>query len=415
MLPIALLITLLQATPAAPASSVPSSNASASNVADSNVVVELVESAPIETTLDHPDIRNADVVWKEMIDGAKTSLDFAEFYASDQPGSKLSPVIEALDKAAARGVHVRFLAEKNFQKTYPELLARFASTPGMEVRIYDIHALTGGILHAKYFLVDGTSAYLGSQNFDWRSLEHIQELGLRVVSREATAVWQGAFDFDWAIAGGASRDEALHATHVSGLPLQMGTGTDAARITPVYSPHDLLPDESLWELPKIVALIDGAKKTVRMQSLTYKAAGRKGEYFADIEDALRRAAARGVDVQLLVADWCMRKGTIEGLQSLEPLQHVEVKLVTIPTWSGGVVPFGRVIHAKYVVVDGENAWVGTSNFEQDYFTASRNVGLIVEGGALPKRLDAFFLDGWNAPYAKEVDPCATYTPPKTGG
>jgi phosphatidylserine/phosphatidylglycerophosphate/cardiolipin synthase-like enzyme len=399
MLPIAILLGLAQVAP----------------VPTSDVVVELVESAPIETTLDHTDIRNADVVWKEMIDGAKTSLDFAEFYASDQPGSRLGPIIEAVDRAAIRGVHVRFLAEKSFQKTYPEILAHFASTPGMEMRTYDMKALTGGVLHAKYFLVDGTSTYLGSQNFDWRSLEHIQELGLRIVSREATAVWQGAFDLDWAIAGGATREEALHATHVTGFPLQMGSGADAARITPVYSPHDLLPDESLWELPRIVALIDGAKKSVRMQALTYKAGGRRGEYFSAIEDALRRAAARGVDVQLLVADWCMRKGTIEGLQSLEPLPHVDVKLVTIPPWSGGFVPYARVIHAKYLVVDGENAWVGTSNFEQDYFTASRNVGLIIEGGALPKRLDAFFLDGWNAPYAKEVDPCATYTPPKTGG
>jgi hypothetical protein len=38
-----------------------------------------------------------------------------------------------------------------------------------------------------------------------------------------------------------------------------------------------------------------------------------------------------------------------------------------------------------------------------------------EGGRLPKRGDAVCLDGWNAPYAKGVDPCATYSPPKTGG
>src|SRR3954464_2971360 len=116
MLPIVILL-------AQSASSVP-----APNVPASNVIVELVESAPIETTLDHPDIRNADVVWKEMIDGAKTSLDFAEFYASDEPGSRLGPIIEAVDKAAQRGVHVRFLAEKSFQKTYPDLLAHFAAT-----------------------------------------------------------------------------------------------------------------------------------------------------------------------------------------------------------------------------------------------------------------------------------------------
>src|SRR5688500_1497355 len=45
-------------------------------------VFELVESAPVETTLDHPEIRNAEVVWVEMIQSAARTLDFAEFYAS---------------------------------------------------------------------------------------------------------------------------------------------------------------------------------------------------------------------------------------------------------------------------------------------------------------------------------------------
>lgn len=383
------------------------------SVAPEVPTIELVESSPVETTLDHPDIRNAEVVWLEMIEGAKTSLDFGEFYASDAPGSRLGPIVIAIERAAARGVRVRFLAEKKFQKTYPDTLARLALSKGIEVRTYDMSNVTGGILHAKYFLVDGTSAYFGSQNFDWRSLEHIQELGLRVVSRETTAVWMGAFEADWAIAGGAKREDALHTAHVEGFPLAIGTGTDAARITPVYSPRDLAPDPDLWDLPKIIALIDKAKVNVRVQLLTYKMTGRD-EYFAELENALRRAASRGVSVQLLVADWCMRKGTIEGLQSLEPLPNIEVKLVTIPPWSQGHVPFGRVIHAKYMVVDATNAWIGTSNWEQGYFYKSRNIGMIVEGGPLTKRLDLFFNDGWTGAYAQSVDPCATYTPPKTG-
>src|SRR6187200_643354 len=100
-------------------------------------VFELVESAPVETVLDHPDIRDAWQVWPEMIDGAKKTLDFAEFYASDDPdsrNSRLVPVIQAVERAAARGVRVRFLAEKVFQKTYPEILASLGSKPGIEVR-----------------------------------------------------------------------------------------------------------------------------------------------------------------------------------------------------------------------------------------------------------------------------------------
>src|SRR5205814_1225450 len=46
--------------------------------------IELVESTPIETSMDHPDLRDADIVWREMNDRAKSTIDFAEFYASDE-------------------------------------------------------------------------------------------------------------------------------------------------------------------------------------------------------------------------------------------------------------------------------------------------------------------------------------------
>src|SRR5687768_18107331 len=103
-------------------------------------ILELVESAPVETVLDHPDLRDAWQVWPEMIDRAQKTLDFAEFYASDDPDnrqSRLETVMQAVERAAARGVRIRFLAEKQFQKTYPETLARLGKMPGAEVRIYD--------------------------------------------------------------------------------------------------------------------------------------------------------------------------------------------------------------------------------------------------------------------------------------
>jgi phosphatidylserine/phosphatidylglycerophosphate/cardiolipin synthase-like enzyme len=372
--------------------------------------IELVESAPIETTLDHDDVRNASVVWLEMIEHAKTSLDLAQFYVSDRAGGPLSPIIEAIEKSAQRGVRVRFLADAKFHKTYPEILDRLGKVKNIEMRLYDMKPLTGGVLHAKYFVVDGTSGYLGSQNFDWRSLEHIQELGARIDDAGLAASLGDVFDLDWAIAGGEPRPTPHAADRTS---IENANTPNASRTTLVGSPKELLPETVPWDLPRIVALIDEAKTSVRVQVLTYKMAG-TNEYFPDLENALRRAAARKVSVQLLVADWCMRKGTIEGLQSLEPLANIEVKLVTIPQWSGGYVPFARVVHSKYLVVDGKNAWLGTNNWEKGYFYESRNVGLILEGGAIPKRMDGLFSDLWNSTYATAVDPCAKYTPPKTG-
>lgn len=376
---------------------------------------ELVESSPVETVLDHPDIRDAWQVWPEMIDRAGKTLDIAELYASDDPGSKesrLVPVIQAVERAAARGVRVRFLAEKVFQKTYPEILARFATKPGIEVRLYDFGALGGGVLHAKYFLVDDREVYMGSQNFDWRSLTHIQELGVRVVEPSVARAFADLFETDWTLAagaaGGARRFRAKPGDY--SFPAKVGDGTDAPLVTAVFSPERWLPDPTLWDLPRLVAMIDQARSSVHVQLLTYKTTARDGSYFDTLEAALRRASVRGVKVQLLVADWSKSKGNIEGLQSLQSVPGIDVRMSTIPQWSGGFVPFARVGHAKYMVVDGRRAWIGTGNWEGDYFTQSRNTGLIVESPALGERLDRFFADAWGSPYAYDVDPCAAYEP-----
>ena len=118
-------------------------------------------------------------------------------------------------------------------------------------------------------------------------------------------------------------------------------------------------------------------------------------------------------VRLLVSDWAGKPGS-DGrtvLEELTRVPNVEVHVITIPPFSGGEVPFARVAHAKYMVVDGatpaRRAWVGTSNWEGDYFTKSRNVSILVEGGAAPVKLDRVFEDGWSGAYAKPLTPSAS--------
>jgi phosphatidylserine/phosphatidylglycerophosphate/cardiolipin synthase-like enzyme len=439
--------------PTPPPAQVAPSAAAAPQIAPDSI--ELVESAPVETTLDHADVPDASDVWVAMIDGAQKTLDFAEFYASGHPGSRLDAVETAIEKAAARGVHVRFLCEERMSATNHDVRDRFGKIAAIEQRLITMKKLAGGILHAKYFLVDGRECYLGSQNFDWRSLEHIQELGVRIRSSAVASALQEVFELDWSLAGeqastpkASAADKAAvpaaaatHAdeaapsapaasgappttssnarekldkfhTSTAQFPERLGSGDAALQITPVFSPKDWLPDPRSWDLPRLIELVDGAKSSLRVQLLTYKMTGR--EYWNELESALRRAANRGVSVQLLVADWCKRKGTIEGLQSLEVLPNFEIKLITIPQWSGGFIPYARVAHAKYMVVDGTRAWIGTSNWEKDYFYESRNVGLVVDGAAFAQKLDRFFRDDWTSPYAALVDPCAMYEPPKIG-
>lgn len=331
--------------------------------------VELVESWPLETTLDHADIRDAAVVWPGMIAAAQTRIDIAEFYISIGP--RLEPVIAALEQAVGRGVRVRIIADSKFAETYPETLSRLAAR-GASVRRWK--PPTGGVLHAKYFVVDGREGYLGSQNFDWRSLEQIQELGVRFTVPEDVRALEDIFETDWALAGGAPRPGL-------GTPYAFGDTTLIA------SPRELLPDERLWELPALVKLLDSAKQTIKVQVLTYRAD------IPELRAALDRASARGVQIQLLISNWVLRHPeNLDGLPG-------EVRILSIPQLPSGFIPFARVSHAKFCVIDGERAWVGTSNWEHDYFFKSRNVGLLINGGPLPRRLDSFFDGDWNSQYA----------------
>jgi phosphatidylserine/phosphatidylglycerophosphate/cardiolipin synthase-like enzyme len=346
--------------------------------------IELVETAPVETSLRHADVPDAATVWVDMIAGARRSIDLAEFYASNAPNSRLEPVVRALEAAAARGVHVRMLAEVSFVKTYPDTLDRLARAH-VEVRHLDLG--TGGILHAKYFVVDGREAFIGSQNFDWRALEHNLELGARVRDSAIASGLAAIFERDWARAGG----QPVPATRAPPSPLRA-------------SPEGTLPDGIAWDLPALRALIDGARRSIRVQLLTYKA----GDW-RELEEPLERAAARGVAVQLLVSDWSKRAGTLAGLQQLA--RKVAVRFVSIPAWSGGFIPFARVAHAKLLVVDDTRGWLGTSNWEREYFYASRNVGVLLDDAS---RLARWFDDVWRSPYASPVDPDASYTPPRIG-
>jgi len=372
--------------------------------------LQLVESVPTETTLQHEEIPDAADAWPEMIAAAQRRIDLAHFYASDQAGSRLTAVVEALEAAADRGVAVRFLIGSTFRETYPELIERFTAHPGIDLRLYDVKPLMGGVLHAKMMIVDD-EAFVGSQNFDWRALEHIQELGLRIDLPAVVKALSDVFETDWALAGGGDPADRVRSTETT-FPIVLETDAGPVSVTPVISPKGWLPDESLWDLPRLVELIDGATRSVRVQLLSYSVGERDGTWFGDLDNALRRAATRGVSVQLLVADWSKRRGSLEDLKSLQCLSNVEVRFSTIPEWSGGFLPFSRVIHAKYLVVDAERFWLGTSNWSRDYFYESRNVGVIVAGGAVPRQLDAFFGDGWNSPYVTTIDPGAEYEAPR---
>lgn len=377
---------------------------------------ELVESTPVETVLDNPDIRNAHEVWLEMINGAQQTLDIEEFYISNKVGEPLEDVIEAVKHAADRGVRVRIVAETRFYRTYPETIDRLRTRDNIQVRLLDLGKITGGIQHAKYFIVDDESVFLGSQNFDWRSLKHIHELGLRIKNAEAVRIYLDIFNLDWKLAESndrnAVKDDLLQRSYAT--PFYSVFNGDTITFTPTSSPIGLIIDSTLWDERNIVRIIDSAKIEASMQFLGYDTRDRGGSEYRVLDDAIRRAAARGVKVRLLVADW--EKGTPaeRSLKDLAIVPNVEVRFSDIPEWSGGYVPFARVEHCKFVLADSSAFWLGTSNAEKSYFYRVRNVGVVVTSAMLAPILHKVFSKSWDGPYSERVEPGRKYEPREHG-
>jgi len=379
--------------------------------------IEFVESIPIGARLDNDDIRNTAEVWTEMIRGARRTIDLEQFYLSPQKGETLDAVISALEEAANRNVQIRVIVDSGMYRTYPALADSFSRMKNFSVRVLDFNRVAGGPQHAKYFIIDGESLFIGSQNFDWRALSHIHELGVRIIDQSLAAVYQSIFDLDWRLAAAQNpdsiRQQIIHRSYP--LPFQLvDSRYGKISILPSYSPRSLIPDTACWDEHRIVALLESAQKQISLQFLSYSTRGRDGCRYQAIDGALRRAAARHVRVRLLVADWQKGSRAEAALKELAALPNIEVRFSCIPEWSGGYVPFARVEHCKYIVVDDQSFWLGTSNCEKSYYYSLRNVGLVIQNRAMAERLRRIFDTSWGSDYAEPVDPAASYSPRRHG-
>jgi len=375
---------------------------------------EIVESAPVETTLDNPDVRNAHEVWLEMIGRAKRNLDLEQYYVSNEPNEPLEDIIKAVVEAGKRGVRVRIISDAGMHKTYPQTLDMLGKQKNIQVRLIDYRKISDGIEHAKYFIVDGEEVFLGSQNFDWRALKHIYELGVHIADPRAAKAFADIFEIDWELSGPDAQKFKVHQEQYQ-IPYVLTEGDETLKYYPTFSPKGFIPDESLWDEKQLVGLIDKAKEEIYFHVLTYSPAASRKEYYEVLDNALRRAAARGVKVHVMAADWSKRKPTIDYLKSLAVIPNIEVKLSTIPEWSGGFIPYARVDHSKFLVVDDHLSWIGTSNWEKSYFYNARNVGVVVENMTVNKILKKIYLNNWNSSYSYLVKPEIEYIPPKIGG
>lgn len=142
---------------------------------------------------------------------------------------------------------------------------------------------------------------------------------------------------------------------------------------------------------QMLADIHAAKKTVFFETFIWKK-DRTGWAF---RDALIEAAARGVDVYLVIDTW----GNLNQdprFRYFPPMEHLHV--LRFPLLRPGMLTLnprktGRD-HRKILTVDGEIAYVGGYNIGDLYATKWRDTHVRIEGPAAWE-LENAFIDFWN--------------------
>ncbi len=394
---------------------VSSAGKSASENPQSGRIIELVESIPVETTLDNPNIRNTPEVWIEMINSAKYKIDIEQFYITSEKGEMLEGILNALVSAAERGVKIRIIVDSKMYVTYPDDVNRLEQqNPNIIKHVIDFGRLAGGIQHAKFFIVDESDIFLGSQNFDWRAMNHIHELGVKVKDSDIANLYTKLFDSDWDYCE-KNDGETWKNFYPTSVILLSKYLTDSyygsVELIPTMSPPPFISADNFQDERNLLEMIDSAKEEVCLQFLTYKTSLKEGGTFF-LDSALVNAASRGVKVKLIVSDWSIGEYAINDLKRLAGINNIEVKYSSIPEWSGGHLPFARVEHCKYAVADNNVCWIGTANAEKSYFRNSRNVGVVIDNSKIASEVKDIFMKDWNGPYTYYITTGGNYTPRK---
>jgi cardiolipin synthase A/B len=269
------------------------------------------------------------------INNAKSSVDLVMYELED------SQVEQALSNAESRGVQVRVLLNGGYygkpdkvnhnQAAYDYLQAHHVAvrwTPSY-------FALT----HQKTLAVDGKTALIMTFNLTPQYYATGRDFGITDTDGKDVSAIETTFGADW-------QDNKL--TAPSGDDLLWSPGSEQATIQ----------------------LINSAKTSLNIYN----------EEMADtkVVSALGAAAMRGVNVKVVMTDQSSWHSNFAKLKS--DGVHIRTYSASAPLY----------IHAKMIIADGKQAFIGSENFSSTSLTRNRELGLVFTDKTLVDQLNATF-------------------------
>ncbi|XP_042629299.1 5'-3' exonuclease PLD4 [Cyprinus carpio] len=395
--------------------------------------IVLVESFPLG--LDYGRNVSAGVslyeAWKDLLSSASKQIDVASFYwcltgedisvnsSSDRQGREILEEFKALP---SRNVSVRVVTSiPTLAPNSTDLKA--LKEHGVQIRRVNFGRLTKGILHSKFWIVDGKHVYIGSANMDWRALTQVKELGVVIYNSSALAAdLQKIFQSYWVTGrSNASIPDPWPSDYDTRIneerPLLLNLSGAESRAYIAASPPVFCPDSRTRDLDAILSAIRGAQDFIHVAVMEFYPASKSFHhhgYWPVIEDALKRSAVdRNVSVCLLVscgqetdpAVWPFIR-SLDALHSPSDNINIAVRVFVIPAGNQSHIPYSRINHNKYLVTD-KVAYVGTSNWSADYFSTTAGVGLVLSqnasGDSFHQQLRAVFERDWSSPFSHPLD------------
>jgi phosphatidylserine/phosphatidylglycerophosphate/cardiolipin synthase-like enzyme len=276
--------------------------------------------------------------------------------------------------------------------TLPKALA--AHGVKAQLASYSTSLLGRSVNHTKMFLIDGHVGVTGGanvQNHPWRDM---------LVGVEGPVVASMLADFQDAW----TRSRAWF--DVDGKPLDRAPALPAVALDPSTEGRPLVP---MAVLTKRGGEIDGqrSRDNAANQGLlaAYNAARREIKVESpncndpDVWNALAAAAARGVKVQVLLSknfnqlrsqfDRANNDRFLRFVAKLPASAQANIEL----RWYS---PDGRTTagnHTKYTSIDGQWAYVGSQNMDNQSWAWSREMGLGIDDATQTAALDADVFDG----------------------
>ena len=302
-----------------------------------------VRADSVDRIVTFPDEAHMDAC--RLIESAATSILFTIYDFSD-------PRIEDyLADAAARGVAVKVMVDPGERLALTDSKGIVADLVRAGVTVRSSNPAYR-ITHAKYFIVDGTSAYISGNNFTYADGKKNRAFAIittdaKVVNDLTTVFWS-----DWQRKPVAL--DQLTSDRLIVSPLNAGA--------------------------RIKAMIDGAKASIVIATQYLKS--------DMVNQALAAAAARGVTVQAIT----------DGTNADSRTAAADAKaLVGGDTIRVSMTPY---YHVKMMIIDGTQMFVGSQNYSDPPLTdgnpmmQQREVGIIVTDAALIAKAQAVFAFDW---------------------